>query len=1030
MKLPKLFLISTVFIFLCLNWTVAQEPDFLNPYTVDENTVLLLHFDGDLTNASELSDDASGQGKILFVGSANANLGQAVWVQNEILADTSQMTVPHADVLNCEGNFTIEGWISAVTYATSTSSNWWPRFPVVIAKGGHPFGYWADKPWVIKLDQFNHNLRPFIKHQFEGQAWSEGWQEYAGAVNSIELLNWYHFVLVGDTLNQTGAYMLHDADGNLIDISTGMRETPDFINEFPIIMGGEGWIGGYGRINMIYDEIRISNVVRPYEFPPIIGNVIQVYTDRLGGNAMPDEAVEISADVRVLGSSTLSGNPTLHYRFGSEGSFIEMAMTQGDSTFTAELPGQESGTFAEYYISAETVNGDRLTYPKDAERAVDPVLNGVGWWNAEEMTLHLTFEGESATDLSDYGQEVLLFGDNISYSSDVAPGAGGTTSLNINSTEGLPDTSYLEIPPPSPFINSSLEGYVLDFWFKPTSFDHHSRHYVWNGGIGSVETFAPPEFPYGYRTNGGGAVLDWPFELPLNKWLRVRMGRTIDFDFTEFYDQNDSLLFLRTVLHSPDAVEGWMEQRPHSNAAITMGRRPRYELEATAHMFVDNVKFYNYPHDAPGALLGATVPSGIQTPDQGVDVVVTSSGAATWFLSQVKYQVFPGDGDWQAVDLTPLGENDFGAQIPGQPSKSMVQFYFRFEDQYGRIATYPADAEDNENYYALGFLEEGTQEKEVVLDIDFEEGAPGPPVNHSTYGSVASLMEGAQYVDDAAEGNYALEVDGSGGVATIKAPFIGSDNYTVDFWFKADSSIAANDFVMSKRGQKFAWHQGQFRLREVGGPDSPKMEFRVTCDDDGSAKQFATSIPYELDRWYHAVAEVVTDTFYFALYTDKDSLVGAAGTALSGAALNEPEGPLTIGGVVPSDRSTQQYPGKFDKIQILNYARTLVTSIDDENRVDLPTEFYLSQNYPNPFNPTTTINFDVPRQDRVKLVVYDMLGRKVVELMNKQLTAGRYTVEWNGKNENGRSVASGAYFYRLDAENGKFSKVRKMLILR
>ena len=50
--------------------------------------------------------------------------------------------------------------------------------------------------------------------------------------------------------------------------------------------------------------------------------------------------------------------------------------------------------------------------------------------------------------------------------------------------------------------------------------------------------------------------------------------------------------------------------------------------------------------------------------------------------------------------------------------------------------------------------------------------------------------------------------------------------------------------------------------------------------------------------------------------------------------------------------------------------------------------------------------------------------------MNKQLTAGRYSIEWNGRNESGNMVASGAYFYRLDAENGKFSKVRKMLLLR
>ena len=1030
MKLSKSLLIVVGILFIWANWGLAQEPDFKNPYTVDENTVLLLHFNGDLTNASDSSDDASGTGKILFVGSANENLGQAVWVQNETVADTSQLEVAHADVLNCAGNFTIEGWISAVTYATNTASNWWPRYPVVIAKGGFGSehtagtGYWADKPWTIKLDQFNHRLYPLIKHSEvppdEAQPWGNGWQTFLGASNSIQLLEWYHFVLAGDTLNQSAAYMLHDVDGNLIDINTGIREAPDRINEEPVLIGTEGWIGGYGRINMIFDEVRISNVVRDYQFPPIIGNVLQVYADRIGGNATADEAVQISADVRVLGNSTLSGNPLLHYRLGSAGSFTELAMTQGDSTFIADLPGQESGTFAQYYISAETVNGDRLTFPKEAEDPTDPILNGVGWWIAEDMVLNLSFEGNSAVDSSDYGQEVLLVGDNISYSSDVAPGAGGTTSLNINSTEGLPDTSYLEIAPPSPFINPSLEGYLLDFWFKPTSFDHISRHYVfWKTGLVSVETFAPPEWPYAFKTNVMN-VVNWPFDLPLNKWLHIKVGRTIDYDFTEFYDANDSLLYVRTELHNLDAVEGWMEERPHSHAPMTMGRRPRWELDATAHIFLDNVKFYNYPRNAPGALKGSNLINENQAPNQAVDVTVQSSGSAAWFLSEVRYNI---GGDWMSIDLTPVSATQFTGQIPGQSAGTMVQYYFRFEDNNGRVAVWPAEANAGD-YLEFGFEEPDQQ----TMDLTFEEGPPGPPVNNTAYGHDFVMVEKPLYTDDAAQGSQAMYFDGDSSYMVVNSPFMSSDDFTLEFYFKADADVATNSFFMIRFGRD-QWARGTYRIRSLSGP---RIEFRITqVKEDGSyEKQYAKNVNYEVDKWYRFYAEVASaDTFFMQIYdVAADSLVGEAGQAITGQIAIEPEQPMGIGG---RPDGAALWAGKIDDVSFYNYALSIATSIDESSGSEVvPVAYSLGQNYPNPFNPVTNIEFTLPKNDHVKLIIFDVLGRKVAELIDKDLLPGRYQVQWNGQNSHGKQVSTGVYFYQLDARNGEFFKVKKMLLMR
>ena len=89
----------------------------------------------------------------------------------------------------------------------------------------------------------------------------------------------------------------------------------------------------------------------------------------------------------------------------------------------------------------------------------------------------------------------------------------------------------------------------------------------------------------------------------------------------------------------------------------------------------------------------------------------------------------------------------------------------------------------------------------------------------------------------------------------------------------------------------------------------------------------------------------------------------------------------------------------------------------------IPERFALYQNYPNPFNPTTRINFDIPRQSFVKLKVYDILGREVSTLINSEYPPGTHSFDFNGSN-----LASGVYFYRLEA--GDFVQIKKMVLIK
>ena len=95
---------------------------------------------------------------------------------------------------------------------------------------------------------------------------------------------------------------------------------------------------------------------------------------------------------------------------------------------------------------------------------------------------------------------------------------------------------------------------------------------------------------------------------------------------------------------------------------------------------------------------------------------------------------------------------------------------------------------------------------------------------------------------------------------------------------------------------------------------------------------------------------------------------------------------------------------------------------------EIPIKFSLEQNYPNPFNPITKIKFSIPAvgaydNTPVHLIIYDILGREVVKLLNQQMKPGRYEVEWDGTN-----FASGVYFYKLEASS--FVETKKMVLIK
>jgi len=98
-----------------------------------------------------------------------------------------------------------------------------------------------------------------------------------------------------------------------------------------------------------------------------------------------------------------------------------------------------------------------------------------------------------------------------------------------------------------------------------------------------------------------------------------------------------------------------------------------------------------------------------------------------------------------------------------------------------------------------------------------------------------------------------------------------------------------------------------------------------------------------------------------------------------------------------------------------------VTTDAEESNGTIPDKFSLMQNYPNPFNPSTTVIFSVPHLSNVRISIYDITGKEIEELENKQFQAGNYKIQWNASN-----ISSGIYFFVFESE--QITKVKKMIL--
>ena len=221
----------------------------------------------------------------------------------------------------------------------------------------------------------------------------------------------------------------------------------------------------------------------------------------------------------------------------------------------------------------------------------------------------------------------------------------------------------------------------------------------------------------------------------------------------------------------------------------------------------------------------------------------------------------------------------------------------------------------------------------------------------------------------------------------------------------------------------FLWAGSNRDMLEIVYEKAGKRTVLVQRDkwDDG------TTMDITPDNWYAISFKAVGQTL-----TGSTQQLDANFQPIAGrfAEVSVEDTNLTQGYVgTRSAAGGKNLPYLIDDYQVIK-----VTSSAADDKTDqvgkLPQSFVLEQNYPNPFNPTTAINFSIPEayKGKVQLSIYNVSGALVKELVNKEMSAGYHSVQWDGTDQNGIKLASGLYLYKLVV--GKNMQSRKMLLLK
>ena len=269
----------------------------------------------------------------------------------------------------------------------------------------------------------------------------------------------------------------------------------------------------------------------------------------------------------------------------------------------------------------------------------------------------------------------------------------------------------------------------------------------------------------------------------------------------------------------------------------------------------------------------------------------------------------------------------------------------------------------------------------------------------------------------------------------IQTQKIESSDSTLGDHFGSSVSINGDFFAIgaSSKSDNGTWSGAAYIFHNNAG--TWEQNTKLTASDAGSMKHFGSSIVISGDALVVGSEGNISFEPYNAgsAYVFKNNFGIWEEEAIIQASDIEDEDQFgyDVGwsngfAFVGSPRTDSDYT---DAGAVYVYEFNMTTNVTDP---PVPQQNIIDYNlacYPNPFNPSTTISFSIPAESNVELAIYNTKGQKTESLLNDQISAGEYSVIWNGKAESNEPVGSGVYFYQLKV-NGNTEVVKKCILLK
>jgi hypothetical protein len=391
-----------------------------------------------------------------------------------------------------------------------------------------------------------------------------------------------------------------------------------------------------------------------------------------------------------------------------------------------------------------------------------------------------------------------------------------------------------------------------------------------------------------------------------------------------------------------------------------------------------------------------------------VEVEVTTNDVVS--AATIQYSV--DGGAYQEVVMSSTDQVVFTGDIPVQAESSWVEYFLKVTDSQDQSSLMPADTSVKKYGYVV---RDGAHS---IADIQYSPwGIADSPFNGYEV-SVTGIVTG----DTAMLGNY-----GAYAIQDEAAPWSGI------FLFDVSETLVRGDEVQvwgtveeQNPDWTFKWGNNTMILVDSievlsQGNVEPTPLMLTTGELPSTGIE---SEPYE------GVLVKVSNAQVSAINSYDWSLDDGSGPCLldDDASFLTWFDTLSIGTVLDGITGIYTYSFGTYKIEVRDMADVgPVVGIADEI-ITTPLQYKLSQNFPNPFNPETRIYFEIPKNEHVQIIVYNLLGYKVRTITNQPYTPGHYVLNWDGRNQAGQQVASGAYILRMKA--GNYIDYKKMMLIR